>query len=63
MLLLGGNPQKTLTASSESFYQKSFQAMDIVFIVQLPVLYDFHQSLALMGICFSHTHKMLQKGW
>jgi len=60
MLLLVGNPQ-TLTASSESFYQQSFGAIDFVFIIQLPVLYDFQHSLTLMGVSFSLASKMLQK--
>jgi hypothetical protein len=61
MLLLAGNPQKILTASSESFYQHSFRTMDFVFILQLPVLYDFQHSLTLMGVSFSLPSKMLQK--
>jgi hypothetical protein len=60
MLLLAGNPQ-TLTTSSESFYQQSFGAMEFVFIIQLPVLYDFQHSLTLMGVSFSLASKMLQK--
>jgi hypothetical protein len=63
MLLLAGNPQKTVTASSESFYQQSFGVMDFEFIIQLPVLYDFQHSLTLMGACFSRASKMLQKVW
>jgi hypothetical protein len=61
LLLLAGNPQKTLTISSESFYQQSFGAMDFVFLIQLPVLYDFRHSLTLMGVSFSLASKMLQK--
>jgi hypothetical protein len=61
MLLLPGNPQKTLTPSSASFYQQSFGAMGFVLIIQLPVLCDFQHSMTLIGVYFSLASKMLQK--
>jgi len=60
-MLLAGNPQKTMTASSESFYQQSFGAMDFVFLIQLLVLYYFQHLLTLMGVSFSLAFKMLQQ--